>query len=119
MQIRSKGDVMLVTVEGKWDKGTATQARHKTSSMATRDGFKAMLIDLRNAQVLMSVTDIVELTPYLKEDFPHGFRHALVVPDDSVLSENTRFAENLAVNNGINLRMFSDYEKAISWLAGE
>ena len=50
--------------------------------------------------------------------FPPGFRLALLLLDDAA-ARSAEFAEDVAFNRGIGLRVFRDRSQAVAWLGAE
>jgi hypothetical protein len=64
---------------------------------------------------LTSTKDLVSGLPSL--GFPAGYRLALLLLDDAA-ARSAEFAEDVAFNRGIGLRVFRDREQAIGWASG-
>jgi len=77
-------------------------------------GCNRFLYDMRKAIVSGSTMDTFEtgVTP-LKEKFERDFRIALVYSGNL---DDHRFMENIVVNRGYVLRVFSEIEEATLWL---
>lgn len=65
---------------------------------------------------LTSTKELVSSLPSL--GFPAGFRLAVLLLDD-VARRPAEFAEDVAVNRGIGLRVFQDRAEAERWVAGK
>lgn len=74
-----------------------------------------VLIDTRGADVDLSSTDIFELGVALTAE-PALVREkvAILVPPEEKV--NAAFFETVSINRGANLRVFTDFETAITWL---
>lgn len=74
-----------------------------------------VLVDTRGAEVRLSITNIFELGVALTAE-PALAREKvaiLVPPEEKVDAE---FFETVSINRGANLKVFTDFETAITWL---
>src|SRR5690606_7194773 len=80
---------------------------------------ECFLIHSKATRRASSPFELVEYTEHLKQQ-KHGFvpKFAVIAPD-FVKSVNLPFVDDLAYNRGIEMKFFSNKEKAISWLKNE
>ena len=78
------------------------------------NGWKRLLVDASRIDAKMSVADDYEFTEQ-HQSTPLLFVRIAVVhrPDES---ERFKFIENVSVNRGADMKVFTDPEKAIAWL---
>jgi hypothetical protein len=78
-----------------------------------------VLVDTRGADVRLSTTEIYELgvTVAAEPDLAGKKKFALLVPPEEKV--NADFFETVSRNRGANLRVFTDFETAITWLIME
>ena len=62
-----------------------------------------------------TMPDILQLVGIF-EDFPRDLKLALVARADQATSENVRTAKNVNMVNGVAVRDFNDWDKAVAWL---
>lgn len=82
------------------------------ASMQSHGLFK-LLVDVRNVTSSLSLLEHFEFTSSHVEHLPRGVRTAILMRPDAA---DTRFIENVAVNRGITIRLFTDKRKAVEWL---
>ena len=80
-------------------------------------GTSGALIEIRVAfgLDLLSTKDLV--TGWHSMGFPARYRIAMLLLDEAA-RESAQFAEDVAVNRGLGLRIFRERGKALAWLAG-
>ncbi|HBH60546.1 MAG TPA: hypothetical protein DDX85_02140 [Nitrospiraceae bacterium] len=72
------------------------------------------LLDCRQMTGKMSVFDRFDVVNYAQKTRGIIHRIAILLREDQTLPD--KFAENVGVNRGIGLRVFTDDDQAISWL---
>jgi hypothetical protein len=79
-------------------------------------GLSQALIEVKVAFGLdpVAIKSLVSSLPAL--GFPYGFRMAVLLLDE-VAAKAMEFAEDVAVNRGIELRSFRDRGEALAWLS--
>lgn len=60
--------------------------------------------------------DLYEFNASHYDVFPPRTRLAVVIPSDPAQAESARFAETVALNRGIAMRIFLEHDDAIRWL---
>ena len=75
----------------------------------------ALVHRITESQQLASMTDFYEFSKYLEERWTRTLRIAMVYPA-SMIQGQIDFFEMAAQNRGINLKLFSSFEDAESWL---
>ncbi len=78
-----------------------------------------ILVDVRRANVKLSISDNYSLGTAIAEHSARKYqkKFALLVPPEE--NENAHFLESVSRNRGSNLRTFTDFETAITWLIME
>lgn len=107
--------ILVVTLDGDLSKQDASRAHREASKRQKDDGIQGILVDARLARSQMSTAERFELLSSFQEMFSSITRHAVVYSPGHDLSE-VRFAENVAFNRGVCLKMFTDINDARSWL---
>ena len=83
------------------------------AACAEKDCSRALL-DCRQMSGEMSVIDRYEVVTYAQKTRDITNRIAILVREDQMLQD--KFAENVGVNRGIGLQVFTDVDQATSWL---
>ena len=73
-----------------------------------------ILLDCRKMTGEIQIFDSFEVAKYGVEMLGSAYKTALVGREDQMLPDN--FVENVAVNRGVNLKIFTDIDEAIDWL---
>ena len=78
-------------------------------------GFNKILTDTSKQDAMPSTIDIFDLF----SNFPREFRTAMVLDKNQKTEKDLSFAETVAVNRGIQIKIFFDRELALQWLDEE
>jgi hypothetical protein len=113
--IRPK-DFIRTDVDGTLNLQVSQQLLVRIASMIEKPGDYHLLIDTREAQAALSITDLFELGVAIAS-FPaiaHSMT-AILAPLNE--EERARFLELVARNRGAQrLRVFTSFEEAITWI---
>ena len=108
-------DFIKSTATGVLDFTASKQAILEITSQIKQPGEYEVLVDTREAKSVLSVTNIFELGKALADQ--SSLRHSkigLIAPMSD--TDKAAFFETVAVNRGVNIRAFTDFEQAITWL---
>jgi hypothetical protein len=75
--------------------------------------WRKVLVDLRGVQPVVSTLELLEFNKAHATELPYTQIAVLI---DRKLGDDGRFSENVAVNRGVNYRIFFDEESAKKWL---
>jgi hypothetical protein len=78
-------------------------------------GMRGMLVEVEVTYGL-GLTSTKDLVSSIPSMFPNDFRIAVLLLDDAA-RKSAKFAEDVAFNRGIALRVFSERDDALRWLA--
>jgi hypothetical protein len=118
LKIEKKNDLLWITAAG------SERTLEIVLSMA-RDILQACvenkvtlaLLDVRPLKGLLKTVEAHDLPDkYFPKMRDSSVITRFVIVDRKESRENDRFFENVAVNRGFNLRIFSDSDKAVEWL---
>lgn len=108
-------DFIKSTAKGTLDFAASKQALVDIISEIKQPGEYEVLVDTREAESSLSITDIFELGNTLASQFPlRRSMIGLLAPMSE--TEKATFFETVARNRGVNIRAFTDFEQAITWL---
>ena len=79
-------------------------------------GLRRVLVDIREAAIDDSAVDLLEFNSSHYDVLPRGCRIGVVAHLDATSAPACRFAETVAFNRGIAMRVFTDDEEALAWL---
>ena len=116
---REENGIMVMTFSGCVSKQEALSAREEASLRQMKDGVRAYLVDIRNAQIPISTTDLYDFFASLNAAFDFRTRHAVLYSPEKNDLADIAFGENMSVNRGIFLRVFSQKAEALAWLNNE
>jgi len=110
-----EAEYLLVELSGEWDDThEGVEINHLVSERAKDRGNKLILVDRRNLSEPITQNARYAAGETIAKLFGPPFRIAFVLPHD----EMTTFGEDVAVNRGATVRVFSDMEEAKRWLLG-
>ena len=115
--MEQRGGVLWVAATGTRSLATVLAMSKDIMSACAERGIGKVAIDVRQLQGRLPPLDSYEV---VNDHFPQ-MRSTRVITQAAIVDRkefeaNYRFFENLAVNRGFNLRIFSDAEQALSWL---
>lgn len=108
-------DFIKTTVSGTLDFAVSKQALLDILSLIRQPGEYDVLVDTRETESLLSITNLYELGealaghPILRQS-----RICILVPTKDI--DQAGFFETVAVNRGVQIRAFTGFEQAITWL---
>jgi hypothetical protein len=110
--------LICVTNRGEHSLEDYVAATREVSRLMTQHGVRNCLIDgteLRNQATSIDIYNLPKL--YNQIGIPKTIRAALLVGDQSHPIEDIRFFETVCLNSGYSVRIFSDRNAALNWLA--
>ncbi len=85
----------------------------------TEHGFSRVLIEENLTGPSFGVVDVFDVVSKASVGVAPGIRRiAFVDTNPEHRSSNIRFAETVAVNRGVNVRVFPDVASAVEWIRG-
>ena len=115
VKIISTRDFVKMTAAGTLDFAASSQAILDIASLITTPGEYEVLVDTRDAEAHLTIPNIYELGVALaSHPSLRVSKIALLAPITE--AEKARFFETVALNRGVRLTAFSDFEAAITWL---
>jgi hypothetical protein len=108
-------DFIKSTATGVLDLAASKHALLEIISQIERPGEYELLIDTREAQAVLSVIDVFELGEALANE-PSLRRSRIGILAPMSDADQAAFFETVAVNRGVNIKAFTDFERAITWL---
>ena len=117
-QVENQEEYLLVTINGT-DGTRAEASAYKTAVIRTAGQYPvtSLLCDERELDERLSEFDSFELASTVWEFAPHVARVAFVCREENV-ADPIRF-QSLIAAGGLQMKMTSDIEDAISWLGVE
>jgi len=109
----NEGAYVLVEFEGKLTREELEAGRWTAQKLLEASGCGKLLIDFTAMLRRISTADIYIFAESLKV-FPPGMKIGLIIPLEQKWS--AEFAETLAANRGICLKVYIDHETAKIWL---
>ena len=114
IEVHDKHDYVLVEFVGEFNVEAAKQTIDRAVQACAEYGQPAVLLDCRKMTGSLSIMDRFQVAVYGQTSIGKIARLALVRRPDA--DPPDRFVETVAVNRGINLKLFTDIEQAIEWL---
>ena len=107
-------DYISVTVEGKFDLSTLKELAAEVAKCIEQYGCKRILNDMRLAKMTRGTIDIYNMPPTASSaGVEKRCKRALVVSEES---SDFHFLETVFLNQGHNVKMFTDIDEAMYWL---
>ncbi len=120
MSIKKESDFLHINVTGVQSRETVTAIAWDVLEACEENEVSKVLVDVREMTGRLVGLDAYEVSalefPKLQEK---GILKRAAVIDLEENSENSRFFETVAVNRGINIRIFSSADEAVDWLDKE
>jgi hypothetical protein len=110
--------LVMLTASGQIDLASTQQAIKAMTADPAFDSTYELLLDFRDVDCALTVTDIYEIATFLGWPSPvlsTGRKIAVLIPD-SMPFDNARFLELCSANRGLRLGAFWDIERAERWL---
>ncbi len=115
LSIIDKGSYLLVEFFGEFSVETGRQCVDRMSEACEKHRRSRVLLDCRRMTGNMPVLDRFQVAEYGATELRQLWRLALLNREDVVLHDN--FVENVAVNRGMNMKLFTDFREAELWLS--
>ncbi len=96
----------------------ATASRKEAAAMMTDRKLRLVLADVSDTDHDESTIDLLDFNASQYDVFPRFTRLAVVIPPDTGKLASAQFAETVAVNRGILMKIFLGKDDAMSWLRG-
>lgn len=107
--------LILGRITGEIDPAFVKTMAREVAALAKRHGCNRLLSDLREATIPSSASAIYSLPRIVDQGgVPPGLRRALIVAN---ASRDFTFLETVALNCGHHIRIFTDPDAALAWLA--
>ena len=117
LSTEKKGDVLWVTATGARSLQTVLAMAKDILAACVENKVKKVLTDVRALEGRLGVLDGYEI---VKKHFPKmkdpSVISQIAIVDLKEFSGSFKFFEDVAVNRGFRVRIFSDIEEAIDWL---
>ena len=108
-------DFIKTTATGVLDFAASKQAILDIASQIKQPGEYEVLMDTRESEAALSITDLYQLGEALS-NHPSLRRSSIAILGPKQEAEKMAFFETVAINRGANIKAFTDFEQAISWL---
>ena len=118
IQRRIENGILRVTVSGMWTRDKASALQREVASNGV-ESLRGILLDARRATLNASTMDVFQIVTAHAALFPSELKTAAILSPQTAALPDARFADNLAHNRGIALRVFTDMQEAATWLDGE
>lgn len=115
--IADKGSFLLVEFSGQFSTQAGKQCVDAMVEACVKLGRSKVLLDCRRIQGELPIFARFEVTEYGASKRQHLRQLALVSRPEVALPDN--FVENVAVNRGMNMRVFTDFDQALRWITEE
>ena len=111
--IQSKGYI-LFDFSGEFNQEAGKQVIDAMVEACTQSQISRALLDCRNMTGEIQILESFMVAKYGVKMIGSISKFALVGREDQMFPDD--FVENVAVNRGINLKLFTDADEAVNWL---
>ncbi len=119
LKIEVESSVLWVTATGTRSLQTVLAMSQEISAACVERNLKKVLVDVQALEGRLGTLDAYDIPT---KHFPKIRNHSIIsrcaIVDLKEFENDYRFFENVAVNRGFDLRIFSDVKEAIAWLKG-
>jgi hypothetical protein len=115
LTIEHRGDYLHATVVGERTSGNALRFLQESYAACVEHGVPNLLLEMNLTGPSLGTYDIYHV---ITDQSPDGARLRRIAYVEGSLDdlEQARFAETVAVNRAVNVRLFEDVAKAAHWL---
>jgi hypothetical protein len=106
-----------LTLQGNASLAEFEEARSGARDQLARLKIGCILVDARQLDNMVTTLELFQFHSSHNQKLPHGVRIAGLVRSDQM--EDGLFAENVAQNRGVMMKMFTDDQTALAWLSGQ
>ena len=96
----------------------ATASRQEAAAIMKSRNLRLVLADVSDTDHDQSTADLFDFNASQYDVFPHFTRLSVVIPPDAGHLSSAQFAETVAVNRGIAMKIFLNKDDAMKWLRG-
>jgi hypothetical protein len=115
IRIHESGVVEIVHT-GEMTIKEATESRDEAGAIMNKRGLRHVLADVSQTRHSESTVDLFEFNSTHYDVFPQGTWLAVVIPPGKSQRASAEFAETVAVNRGIAMKIFMNRDSAFTWL---
>lgn len=115
VRVLDKGAYVLVEFSGAFSVDAGKRCVDRMDAACEEFDRSKVLLDCRGLTGNMDIFDRFKVTEYGASGRRHFRRLALLALEEMVLPD--RFIENVAVNRGMDLKIFTELDEAKQWLA--
>lgn len=117
VEYNAEFECVIATFNGKFTKDTIIEYRQEIMRITNEYDCKKFINDIRKADIDYSIGEIY-FTPrkMIEGDYGRDWKRAIVVNE---INDKMRFFETTSSNQGLQLKLFDNYNDALSWLGIE
>ena len=116
LSIVDQGEYLLAEFSGDFSVDAGKQCIDAMTNASIEKHQSKVLLDCRKISGNMPIIDRFEVAAYAAKTRKMIAKLAMLNRPDVILPDN--FVENVAVNRGANVKVFTDLENAVHWLMG-
>jgi len=109
--------IVRLTLQGDASLAEFEQARSDAGNQLARHQTNYLLVDARQLVNTITTFELFQFNSSHSANHPQGVRIAGLARSDQM--EDGLFAENVAQNRGVMMKMFTDDETAVAWLSDQ
>ncbi len=119
LTIREEPQYLHIEATGARSRAMVVSLTRDCVAECKQRGYGRVLVDIQRLEGALGTLDAYQLVTSDMARLREGYRLKVAISDVPGNKDRLRFFENLAFNNGLDLRVFSDVEAALKWLLAD
>lgn len=116
IQYDADRNCLLIHIQGTMEASELPGLASDLVALTERHKCERLLNDIREVELRLSTLDIYDIPELaIESGLSPRVRRALLVTSDQ---KESAFFETVSMNRGQNVRVFTDFDEAMSWLMG-
>lgn len=115
IEIDEKENLIYLTLKGLISLKAGIASRKELAQFVKKTGIKKVIVDQSEGRVDVTISELFEFHSSHNEVLPNQIKIAIIVSKEEI-ADNMKFAENVAINRGIDIKVFTSVNEGIKWL---
>lgn len=105
---------LTAVIDGKLDMEAIERSMKEMNTMVDRHQCRTVLYDLRGIDLALETHEVYYIPRFMREEGNTDLKRAVVFP--VAFEQDFSFFETVSANQGLNTRIFTEYDQALDWL---
>jgi hypothetical protein len=119
LTIREEPQYLYIQATGARSRAMVFSLTKDCVAECKQRGYGRVLVDIQRLEGALGALDAFHLVTSDMAQIRQGYRLKVAISDLPANKDRLRFFENVAFNNGLDLRVFSDVDAALKWLLAD